>query len=308
MKRLRVAAIGIAACTSSMLPGALMAAHHTLVIAGLGGEPTYEQRFEAEADEIYAAALTLAERPEHVVKLSGAAVSRESIRDALRALAARAAKDDVATIVLIGHGSYDGEEYRFNIPGPDITGGELLRLLDEIQAHEQLIVNATSASGALADRLARPGRVVITATKSGGERTATRFAHFWARALQGEADANKDGIVTAREAFDFAAREVAAAYKAEVALATEHARLEGGEQAAHLAVARRGAAAIVSSDPQVRALLIQRAALERDLNAIKAQREQLKTEAYYDALEAILVKFARLQREIDARVPAEGRR
>jgi hypothetical protein len=291
-------------CSMWLAPLPALASHHTLVIAGLGGEPSYEQRFQAEAEEIAAAAAALGSAPEHVVKLSGAAVSRESVRNELRALAQRAAEDDVVTIVFIGHGTYDGEEYRFNIPGPDLTGRELLALLDDIKAREQLIVNATSASGVIADRWMRPGRVVITATKSGGERTATRFARYWVQALRSNAaDANKDGVVTAREAFDYASREVAAAFKADVALATEHARIEGGERAASLVVARLDESAIVSNDPQVRALLAQREALERDLSAVKAQRDELATDAYYDALEAVLVKFARLQQAIDARLP-----
>jgi hypothetical protein len=291
----------------AFLPAVALAAHHTVVIAGLGGEPTYEQRFVAQADEIEAAAATLASAPEHVVKLSGPAVTRDSVRNELRALAKRATENDVVTVVFIGHGTYDGEEYRFNIPGPDLTGGELLTLLDDIKAREQLIVNTTSASGVLADRWMRPGRVVITATKSGGERTATRFAHYWAQAVRSNAaDANKDGIVTAREAFDYASREVAAAFKADVALATEHSRIEGGEQAGGLVVARLDESAIVSNDPEVRALLAQRDALERELSAVKSQRDELATDAYYDALEEVLVKFARLQRQIDARLPPRG--
>ena len=33
---------------------------------------------------------------------------------------------------MIGHGTYDGEEYRFNLPGPDLTGTEIVQLLDQI--------------------------------------------------------------------------------------------------------------------------------------------------------------------------------
>ena len=108
------------------------------------------------------------------------------------------------TIVLIGHGTFDGEEYRFNLPGPDLTGRELGQLFDQLPARDQLIVNGTSASGAAIERWQRPQRVIITATKSGGERTATRFADHWIRALTSDAaDANKDDVVTAAEAFEY---------------------------------------------------------------------------------------------------------
>ena len=287
---------------ASLAAMSAQAATHTLIVSGLGGEPQYEQRFAKQAEEIAAVARALAEDPAHVVKLSGEQATREAIRRQMKALIERVGEDDTVTVVLIGHGSYDGEEYRFNIPGPDITGSELQKLLGQLRAREQLIVNTTSASGATIDKWTQPGRVVITATKSGGERTATRFAQYWAEALKGgDADTNKDDIVTASEAFEYASRQVEAAFKADVALATEHACMEGGEIAGALTVARLGRAAIPATDPEVRALLAQRAALEKDLEAVKQQRAALDENAYYDALEDVLVKFARLQREIDAK-------
>lgn len=277
-------------------------ASHTFVVAGLGGEPEYEQRFRAQAEQMAAAAAELAERPEHVVKLLGEEVSRDAIRRELKALAGRAEEDDAVTVVLIGHGTYDGEEYRFNIPGPDITGSELQGLFGQLRARQQVIVNATSASGATIERWSAPGRVVITATKSGGERTATRFAAFWAEALTtSNADANKDEIVTAGEAFRYASRQVDSAFKTDVALATEHARMEGTDAAEKFAVARLGSAAVLSFDPEVNALLAQRTALEEELERVKARRGTLSEDAYYDDLEQVLVKFARLQKQIDAK-------
>lgn len=280
------------------------AASHTVVISGLGGEAQYEERFRANADEIARIAESMAEEPGSVVKLTGAEATRDAIRRELKSLAARAKEDDFVTIVLIGHGTYDGEEYRFNIPGRDITGSELRDLLGAIRADEQLIVNTTSASGATLEQWMRPGRVVITATKSGGERTATRFAQYWAEALQNaNADANKDEIVTASEAYEYASRQVAAAFKADVALATEHSRIEGGDTAAELAVGRLGSSAVLATDPEVKALLAQRTALESDIEAIKSRRGTLSDDEYYNELESVLVKFALLQREIDAKQP-----
>ena len=310
--RLRATGYGQTACAIAcallMCSGAF-AASHTVVISGLGGEPQYEERFRATADEIARIAEALAEGPEQVTKLTGADATRDAIRRELKALAGRAKEDDVVTIVLIGHGTYDGEEYRFNIPGRDVTGSELRELLGSIRAREQLIVNTTSASGATLEQWAQPGRVVITATKSGGERTATRFAQYWAEAMKdGNADANKDEIVSASEAYEYASRQVAAAFKADVALATEHARIEGADAAADFAVARLGSAAVLSTDPEVKALLAKRAALESDIEAIKARRGTLPDDVYYDELENVLVKFALLQREIDAKQPTSEAR
>jgi hypothetical protein len=274
---------------------------YTLIIAGLGGEPQYEQRFTEQAESIAQSARALAQTDQQVLKLVGADATLTRIRDALTLLTKSVQATDVVTLVLIGHGSFDGEEYRFNIPGPDITGSELRKLLSALPAREQLIVNTTSASGATVEQWVQPGRVVITATKSGGERTATRFAQYWAEALKGAtADANRDEIVTASEAFDYASRQVAAAFKADVSMATEHARIEGGALAANLAVARRGSA-VLSNDPEVRALLARRVDLEQQLQGVKDQRNTLPQAQYYDELERVLVQFARLQQQIDAR-------
>lgn len=142
--------------------------------------------------------------------------------------------------------------------------------------------------------------MIVAATKSGGERTATRFAQHWAQAVStAAADVDRDDIVTAAEAFEYASREVAAAFEAEVALATEHARMEG-EQPQRFAVARLGPG-IVSSDPEVNALLAERGTIERNLDAVKQSKTSSSEAEYYDALEGVLVKLALLQRRIDAK-------
>jgi hypothetical protein len=282
-----------APCTTS-------AAEHFLIVSGLGGEPAYETRFREQASAL-ADFARKSTGPEAVRVLNGAQATREHVSREMAQLAARAAETDSVTIVLIGHGSYDGEEYRYNLPGPDLTGRELLALFDRLPARNQLIVNATSASGAVIEAWRAPGRVVITATKNGGERTATRFAQHWAQAVTtSAADVNKDDLVTALEAFNHAQRQVEAAFKADVSLATEHARLDG-DGASAFAVARFGAARASSGDPAVAALLTQRGALELELDEIKQRKPSLGEEAYYDQLEGVLVKLALLQRQIDGK-------
>jgi hypothetical protein len=287
-----------------LLPTIASAAPFTFIVAGLGGEPDYEKRFREQAAAIAEAAEKAAGAPGHVVVLTGEQARRESLRQELAAFAGKVKANDSATVVLIGHGSYDGEEYRFNLPGTDITGSELAQLFDKLAAKQQLIVNATSASGATSDLWKRPERIVITATKSGGERTATRFAQFWAQAVTGDAaDVNKDEVVTAAEAFDFVNRQVAASFKSDVALATEHARMAADESATFL-VARISGSAVSGSDPEVAALLTQRGQVEHDLAGVKERKAALSQDEYYDALEGVLVKLALLQKQIDAKQEA----
>lgn len=287
--------------TLLLVPTLAAATPFTFIVAGLGGEPEYEQRFREQAAAIGAATEAAAGAPGHVVVLTGEQARRDSLRRELEAFAAKVKATDSVTVVLIGHGTYDGDEYRFNVPGADITGSELEQLFDKLTAKQQLIVNATSASGATIDLWKRPERVVITATKNGGERTATRFAQFWVQAITGEgADLNKDQVVTAAEAFDYVNRQVAASYKSDVSLATEHARIAADETAT-FTVARLGGSAVSGSNPEVAALLAQLGQIEHDLDGVKERKAALTQDAYYDELEGVLVKLALLQKQIDAK-------
>ena len=278
------------------------AATYTVVVAGLGGEPAYEQKFREHAAAVASAAEKAAGSTANVVSLTGDTAKATNIRREIKSLAARMTPNDSAVVVLIGHGSYDGENYRFNLPGPDLTDAELARLFDELPARDQLIINATSASGAVIERWQKPRRVIITATKSGGERTATRFAQYWAQAVASDAaDTNKDQIVTAAEAYAFATNQVEAAFKAETSMATEHARMEG-DDVGRFTLARLGTAALVPDNPEVAALLSQRGTIEQDLDRVKEQKAALSENQYYDQLEEVLVRLALLQKEIDAKV------
>ena len=133
----------------------------------------------------------------------------------------------------------------------------------------QLVVDATSTSGAIVDKLAGPQRVVIAATKTGGERNATRFGEYWAEALgSSEADKDKDGNVTAQEAFDFANRKVVESFKSDAAIATEHARIAGSD-AGRFVVARLGAAALFASDAQLAALRAEQDGIEQRIDQLR---------------------------------------
>ncbi|MGH8239006.1 MAG: hypothetical protein ACREXP_18580, partial [Steroidobacteraceae bacterium] len=139
------------AATLLALPTFAGAAPFTFIVAGLGGEPEYEQRFREQAAAIAGAAEKAAGAPGHVVVLTGEQARRDALRREFQTFAAKVKAADSATVVLIGHGTYDGEDYRFNVPGADITGAELNQLFDRLAAKQQLIVNATSSSGAAAE-------------------------------------------------------------------------------------------------------------------------------------------------------------
>jgi hypothetical protein len=271
-----------------------------LVVAGLGGEDLYEKRFEEDTNGLAEVLKKTAEDPSLVQVLKGAAATRQAIEQALTKLEKQMKPEDSLALMMIGHGSYDGYEYKFNIPGPDIDGERLKLLLDRLPGQRQLIVNTTSASGAALDLWKNDKRVVVAATKNGRERTATIFAKYWVAALSdAEADTDKNEVISALEAYQYAERKVKDFYELETRLATEHPRLEGS-LASGFTLARLGSALEAASDPATRELMRQREALERDVEALKLRKDSLAEDEYLDQLQKLVLELAELQQKIDA--------
>lgn len=301
--KLRLLGMLVGICTA--LPAG--AVTQVLVVQGMGGEPQYEERFHEWSQAVARTSLSVAGDEARVRLLAGNEARRDRITAALRAAAGALEEGDHFVMVLLGHGSYDGTEYRFMIPGDDITGSDLVGLLNGFKKGvTQLIVPATSTSGALVDKLAGPQRVVIAATKTGGERQATRFGGFWAEALgSSDADKDKDGNLTAQEAFDFANRKVAESFKSDAAIVTEHARIAGSDPS-RFVVARLGAAALFANDKELAALRAEQDGIELRIDAVRAQKSELASDDYYNRLEPVLLDMARLGQRIDARLAQLG--
>jgi len=293
------------------------AATFYVTISGLGGEPDYDQRFKMWANDIDAS-----------LKKSGStnvttlvAPAREQIRSTLEGLAKTVKPDDALVVMLIGHGSYDGVEYKFNIPGPDITGAELATLLDHIPATRQCVVNMTSSSGGSIEFLRRPNRIVISATKTGTEKNATSFARYWAESLRDPAaDVDKNESVSALEAFRYAEHKVTEYFDSQKRLATEHAVLEDtgkgegernpgadngeGRLAAAFPVVRLGANAAAAGDPTKRPLLEKKEQLEQAIDKLKYDKAAMPAATYKTQLTQLLLELAKTQEALDAGTPA----
>ncbi|HTV79524.1 MAG TPA: hypothetical protein VMF03_14815 [Steroidobacteraceae bacterium] len=311
MKRL----IGMALCALCAGGPLARADSYFVNVAGLGGEADYEQRFEALAADLDRIARQTGPGA-HVTTLSGAQATRGHLQQVLRDIADQAHPDDVLVITLVGHGSFDGTQYKFNLPGPDLSAEQLASWCERIPASRQLIVNTTSASGGSVKALQRHDRVVVAATKTGTEKNATVFARYWVEALQDPgADTDKNQVITALEAFSYAARKTAAFYETEKRLATEHAVFEeggrsepvrtasadgdAGRMLASFALVRLGGTATTSSDPAKLALLKQKEQLEQKIDLLKYQRAAMSPEDYRSQLTQALVALAKVQQELD---------
>jgi hypothetical protein len=311
----RVTVILVTAGMLALATRAAPADAYFLTVAGLGGEPDYEQRFTglaADLDRLFKGAGAAA----HVFTLSGKEATRAHLAATLQAIAAQANPEDDFVLTLIGHGTYDGVEYKFNLVGPDISAAGLAQLCDRISSKRQLIVNTTSSSGASVAALAKKGRAVIAATKSGTEKNATVFARYWVEALQDPtADLDKNDAISALEAFQYASAKTAAFYESQKRLATEHAVFAdtgtgaavrvastaggAGRELASMRLVGFGSERTAASDPAKRGLLARKQQLEQKIDTLKLQRAALSPQEYKQQLTESLVALAKVQEELD---------
>ena len=190
-------------------------------VGGLGGQEDYESRFKANVEELDK--LTKAAPQSKVFSLSGAQASKLRLKEIFAQIATESKPDDVLVLTLIGHGTFDGIDYKFNLPGPDVSAKDFAMWLLPINAKRQLVVNTTSASGASLADLRQDGRTVITATKSGTEKLSTVFPRYWLEALRDpQADADKNEVISALEAYRYAESKTTKYYEVNKRLATEH--------------------------------------------------------------------------------------
>jgi len=291
------------------------AATYYLTVAGLGGEPDYEQRFGLWAGEIESI-LKSGGGDGKVETLKGTAATSANVRATLGKIAQEAKPQDGLVVMLIGHGTYDGVNYKINLPGPDLSAADLAALLNRVPATRQLVVNMTSASGGAMSSLRKENRVVITATKTGAERNATVFPRFWVEALRDPAaDTDKSQTISALEAFHYAQHKITEYYESQKRLATEHALLEDtgkgegvrtpspengeGLRAANFPVVRLEAATSIAHNPGKQKLFEKKEQLEQQIDELKYNKAVMPPEQYKKQLTALLVELAKTQEELE---------
>ena len=287
----------------TLLPTLACAELRVVIVEGLGGEASYASRFAEQVQGIQAAMETLTAADNVTVFHSGD-FSRDDVLRHFGRLAKTMNPDDSLALFLIGHGSYDDHEYKFNISGPDLTDGDLARILDDTPGAIKLLVDTSSASGVALERLRGDGRILIAATKSGVERNATRFGDYFVLALEdSNADLDKNRIISAEEAFLYAERQVGDFYQKDGRMATEHARLEG-DAAARFSLARLDAGQPAPNDAVLSGLLAKRAALNGEIEVLRPRRASMTPDDYQAALLARMLELATLEEQIEQREKA----
>jgi hypothetical protein len=200
--------------------------HLTVLVAvGAAGEEEFGKEF-AKAAELWKTASEQAAAKHLAIGVGPTNDTPDlaRLKETLRA----EPKESVAELwlVFVGHGTFDGKEAKLNLRGPDLSASELAEVLKPFR-RPVVVINGASSSSPFINKLSAPGRVIITATRSGYEQNYARFGVFLAEAIADPAaDLDKDEQTSLLEAFVMASRRVNEFYEAEGRLATEHALLE----------------------------------------------------------------------------------
>lgn len=283
-----------------LVPVPASAELYAVIVEGLGGNEEYSDQFAEQVAIIRAASISMTSE-DNVRVFSAEDGSRDAVLAHFAALATEADAGDQFAIYLIGHGSYDDHEYKFNIAGPDLTDVDLRDAMAALPGSNQLLVNTSSASGAIAEMLASDNRLLVLATRSGVERHATRFGNYFVAALHdSSADLDKNQIVSVREAFQYADRQVSDYFERNDRLATEHARMEG-ERGERFGIARLGAQRQAANDAELQNMTDDRDALNAAIDELRLARDRMTAEEYQSQLLQKMIELATLEDRIEAR-------
>jgi hypothetical protein len=293
---------------------------YALIVSGASGGEKYAGQQKKWRDDLAAALKnTFVFSDASVVVLAeentGAAKSTaDSIRRILADLRRRLTRDDLLLVVLMGHGTWDGEAAKFNLVGPDLTALEWKAILDGVPAR-LVLVNTTESSYPFLEELSQRGRVIITATDSVAQRFATVFPeHFVKSVTDLSSDYDKNGRISIWEAFAAASAGVKQYYDQRGQLSTERPVLDdNGDKVGREAQAPGPDGTLartvyldaepgsITADVALAGLQRRRAAIEGQLEDLKNRKGSLPPEQYELELERVLVELARISRQIRQR-------
>ena len=291
-----------------------------LVITGAPGGDTFVQTYATwERNLSNALRDRLGFPSDHVKVLSGATTDAEqstqqNVRQAIASLKARMGRQDLLLVVLMGHGTVDDGQAKFNLVGPDLTSADWGELLRDMPGR-LVLVNTTGGSFPFLADLSARGRVVITATQSMAQKYDTVFPERFVAALTDPAaDLDKNGRVSVWELFVSASRSVASHYEREGLLTTERAMLDDTGDGTGIELDGQGADGALAratylerdpvastADPEVVELLTRRRELEERAEALKLRKGTMPREEWDREFEALMIDLARVSRRIRSR-------
>lgn len=244
----------------------------------------------------------------------GTTGSAANVKAAFAELRQAATKDDLVLLVLLGHGTFDGDVAKFNLVGPDLAATEWNQMLATVPSRF-VVVNTTEASFPFLDALKAKGRVVITATNSAAQKYATVFPEYFVKAMsEASTDLDKNGRTSVLELFDATSQAVKQHYEQRGQLSTERALLDDNGDGAGREQGAEGPdggfarlwnldiePAAVTNNPELAALVKQQRSLEAQAEELKQKKNDMPQPEWQAAFEKLMLELARVSQEIRKR-------
>jgi len=318
---MRVGACVAAACVLLYSPWAAAGQRFALVVSGASGGREYVAQYDRWTSDLSKSLVdNLKFDPALVTVLAdtthpSSASTADNVRRVIGSIASRMTREDVLLIVLIGHGTFDGTDAKFNLVGRDLESAEWSALLRPLPGR-LVVVNTASASFPFLERLAAPRRIIVTATDSPAQRFDTVFPEYFIRALADTAaDLDKNERISVWEAFAAASAGVRRYYQQRGQLSTERALIDdngdgvGNESSSpandgsyasrtYLDESLPGAA---PTDEVLLKLLQRKTTLEAEVDDLKIRKTFLSVTEYAKEFERIMIELAQVSHDIRAR-------
>ena len=289
-----------------------------VIVSGASGGEKYAEQMTTWRNDLRTALVDRYQFKPEFVKMfvdetatSGEKGTAENVRKLFAEIKKTATKDDFVLVVMLGHGTYDGDVAKFNLVGPDLTAKDWTDLLGGIQGRLTL-VNTTEASFPFLESLTAKGRVVITATDSPAQKYATVFPEYFVKAMnEASTDLDKNGRTSIFEVFQAASAAVKQHYEQRGQLTTERALLDdNGDGKGREATAEGpdgGIARIAYLDsevvaanasPELAGLIKRRQALEQQAEEHKQLKGVMPDAEWNTTFEKLMLELAQVSAEI----------
>jgi hypothetical protein len=292
-----------------------------VILSGASGGPKYAEQMREWRDSLSTALIDRYGFARDKVKVlvdetvkTAEQGTADNVRRTMGELRKQLSADDVLLVVLLGHGTFDGDAAKFNLVGPDLTAADWATLITGIRGR-MVIVNTTEASFPFLERLSAPNRVVITATDSAAQKYATVFPEYFVKAMgEASSDMDKNGRTSIFEVFAAASAAVKQYYEQRGQLTTERSLLDdNGDKVGREAEAPGPDGGLarqlyldpespaVANNPELAALVRRRRELEADAEALKLKKGVMSAQEWDAEYERLMLELAKISREIRAK-------
>ena len=300
---------------------------YAVVLSGASGGPKYAEQMAEWRNTLRAALVDRYGFAAENVRVfvdeatkDGERGTAQNVRSSMAALRKQLTRDDLLLIVLLGHGTYDGDVAKFNLVGPDLTATEWNSLLNGVPGR-LVIVNTTEASFPFLEKLSGPNRIVITATDSAAQKYATVFPDYFAKAMQAaSSDLDKNGRTSIFEVFSATSLAVKQHYEQRGQLTTERAVFDdngdgvgrepeapGPDGAMARTLYLDAELPAVANNPELAALVRRRRELEAEAEALKLKKDSMPLPQWESEYEKLMLELARISREIKLKTSEPGK-